>query len=424
MVSAAAPSAGPDATAPTGTNAPCRIVDAASFVDSLGVNTHLSWAGTPYGDLERVTDELNYLGIRNLRDDFALTPLGYGAVGEMMARGFRFDLISGPAPQPFLSAVRRLRLAHSAGVLAVEGPNEVDGWSVKYAGRSGLPAAIRYQQDLSEAIRADPALRGVLVYNLSVAAVGASRGLGDLSPYADVANAHIYYGAGQPAYGWSPDDTAHHWASWLESGRLAAQGRPVVITETGSSATPAWGGGVDEPTQARQILNSLMDAAKTRVSGVYLYELVDGMNNGPDDEKSHYGLFRWDRSPRPAALAIHNLVRILAGGSQVDRKEASGAMRYSIEGVPRWGGCLLFERRDGAKEIAVWAEPDIWDERLRTPIAPPVVPITISWSGRRQVAVYDPLLSAQPVRSPAPAQDATIQLTDHPLIVEIGAATR
>lgn len=393
-------------------------------MDSLGVNTHLSWPGTPYSNLARVTDELNYLGIRNVRDDFRPTPLGYAAVDAMMARGFKFDLISGPALQPFLSAVRRLRLAHGAGLLAVEGPNEVDGWRVRHAGMSGYPAAIRYQQDLFEAVRADPGLRGVLVYNLSVAAVGATQGLGDLARYADAANVHIYYGAGQPAYGWSPGDTAHHWASWLESGRHAAKGRPVVVTETGSSATPAWGGGVDEAAQARQILNSLMEAAKTGVSRVYLYELVDGMNNGPQDEKSHYGLFRWDRSPRPAASAIHNLVRILGGGARVTGKDAISPLDYSIEGAPAWGGCVLFDGYDGAKAIAVWAEPDIWDERSRTPIAPPVVPITIRLRRASQIAVYDPLLSARPVRSAVPATDVTVQLTDHPVIVEVGAANR
>lgn len=424
LVCAAVPSARQDGRAPALSSPRCPALDAATFVDSVGVNTHLSWPGTPYSDLARVTEELNYLGIRNLRDDFRLNPLGYAAVDEMMARGFRFDLISGPDLQPFLSAVRRLRLAHPAGLLAIEGPNEVDGWAIEHDGRSGLPAAIRYQQDLFRASRADPALGGVPVYNLSVAAVGASRGLGDLSAFADRANVHIYYGAGQPAYGWSPGDRAHHWASWLDSGRLAARGRALVVTETGSSATPAWGGGVDEATQARQILNSLMDAGRTGVSGVYLYELVDGMNNGPQDEKSHYGLFRWDRSPRPAALAIHNLVRILRGDSRVPPKDRSGAVDYSIEGTPPWGGCLLFERPDGAKAIAVWAEPDIWDERSRTPIAPPDVPVTIRLSRASQMAVYDPLLSARPVRSAAAGTEITVHLTDRPVIVEIGAATR
>jgi hypothetical protein len=399
-------------------------IDASAFLDTLGVNTHLSWTGTPYADPGRVADQLNYLGIRNLRDDFALNARSYQVVGDMMARGFRFDLVSGGDIKTFLGAVRDLQLAHPAGMIAIEGPNEVDNWPVKYDGQTGVQAAARYQHDLFKAAKAEPALAKVPVYNLTFAAVTASRRLGDLSPYADYANVHLYYGAGQPAYGWSPDDSVYHWSSWLDSGRLAAKGRPIVITETGATATPAWGGGVDEATQARQILNSLMDAASTGVAALYVYELVDGMNNGPNDEKSHYGLFRWDGSPRPAAAAVRNLISILRGGSTAGSAGATGALDYAIAGVPKWGGHLLFQRADGTKAIVVWAEPDIWDERKRTPIAPPNIAITIKLAAAAKVAIYDPLQDAHAMRSLGTTAQVGLDLTDHPVIVEIGDATR
>jgi hypothetical protein len=393
-------------------------ISAAAFRNTLGINTHLSWTNTPYADLAQVADQLNYLGIHNLRDDFRLDSPTYDAVGTMMARGFKFDLISGGDMATFLGAVHKLQVAHPGGVIAIEGPNEVDGWAINHAGLTGYAAAIRYQRDLFSGARSDAALAKISVYNLTVAAVAASRNLGDLSPYANYANVHLYYGAGQPAYGWSPHDSTYFWSSWIKSGRLAAPGRPIVVTETGASATPAWGGGVDDNTQARQILNSLMDAAKTGVSATYIYELVDGMNNGPADEKSHYGLFRWDGSPRPAAVAVHNLTHILGEGSDVGAY-AGGALDYVIHGVPQWGGHMLFQEGDGSKDIVVWAEPDIWDETAKLAIAPPNTPITIDLATPAKVSIYDPLRSSTPVQVLGTTGHVSLTVTDHPLIVEI-----
>jgi len=392
---------------------------ASAFLDTIGVNTHLSWAATPYANLAQVADQLNYIGIRKLRDDFALNRRSYEAVGALMAQGFKFDLISGGDLTTFVPAVRELATAHPGGVVAIEGPNEVDGWGVRHAGLKGYPAAICYQHDLFTMIRRDPVLDRVPVYNLTVAAVTSSRPLGDLSAYADYANVHLYYGGGQPAYGWSPYDEAYHWSNWLKSGRLAAPGRPLVLTETGASATPAWGGGVDENTQARQILNSLMDSARTGLSATYLYELVDGRNNGPADEQSHFGLFRWNGSPRPAAVALHNFTRILGGRSAAAARPSAASLAYSIQGVPEWGGHLLFRQADGASAIVVWAEPDIWDEKAKTPIAPPQTPITLELAQPAKAAIYDPLLAATPVQVLGKTRRVTLSITDHPLIVQL-----
>jgi hypothetical protein len=394
-------------------------IEASAFLDSLGVNTHLSWPTTPYANLNQVASQLNYVGIRRLRDDFGQTADSHAAVGVLMAQGFQFDLISGGDLGAFQKAVRALALAHPGGVIAIEGPNEVDGWDVKHAGLTGMPAAIRYQRDLFTAVKADPVLAWIPVYNLSVAGVNSSRKLGDLSAYADCANVHLYYGGGQPAYGWSPYDNGHHWSAWMTSGRLAAPDRPLVLTETGATATPAWGGGVDEETQARQILNSLMDAARTGLAGIYLYELVDSHNKGPADDQSHYGLFRWDGSPRPAAVALHNFTRILGLGAEGAGRRGHGTLDYAIDGVPDWGGHLLFQEADGAKDIVVWAEPDIWNESAKTRTPPPRTPITIDLARPARVAIYDPLRGAAPVQVLGTTKRVTLSVTDHPMIVEI-----
>jgi hypothetical protein len=205
----------------------------------------------------------------------------------------------------------------------------------------------------------------------------------------------------------------------VESARRNAPGRPLVLTEIGSSATPAWGGGVDEATQARQILNALMDAARTPTSATYIYELIDSRNKGPADEQSHYGLFRWDGTPRPAATAVHNLTEILGVTASPGGVGAPVSPDYSIRGVPQWGGDLLFQRDDGAKLIAVWAEPDIWDEKTKAPIPPPRALVSIELAKAAHVAIYDPLQARAPVQTLGTASRVTLTITDHPLIVEL-----
>ena len=45
----------------------------AQFIDTIGVNTHLSWIDTTYWDMTTVTGALAYLGVDNVRD--VITPL-------------------------------------------------------------------------------------------------------------------------------------------------------------------------------------------------------------------------------------------------------------------------------------------------------------------------------------------------------------
>jgi hypothetical protein len=408
---------------------PHAAASASGFLASLGVNTHLSWPGTPYADLDRVERELSYLGLSNIRDDAIATPQTLGALDALAGRGVRLDLLAHPDLAGALRLATALEAAHPGAVRALEGLNEVDGWSPRYAGLTGYAAAIRFQQDLWTRTRADPRLTRVAVYNTTVSAIVGSRRLGDLAAYADDANVHIYYGGGQPAYGWSPQDPTFAWTRWLASAQADAPGRPTVVTETGAAASArnARGRvGVDAPTQAKQILNSLMDAARSGVAATYIYELADSRNNGPADAESRYGLFDWSGAARPAAVAIHNLTRILGAGGPPAR--GPGALTYALSGTPAQGGQMLFEmlfeQGDGAYDLVVWAEPDIWDEAADRPIAAADTPLRLTLAQAAQVSIYDPMLAAAPVRALGTTRQASFDVTDHPIIVQVRPVVR
>jgi hypothetical protein len=381
---------------------------AASFIGSLGVNTHLSWTSTPYGNLSAVQNELSYLGLHAVRDNVANTTQEFNALSALAAMGVKVDMIANSDLSGFMNLAHNLSAAHPGDVIAVEGLNEVS---------PGSSSAAQLQQNLYNAVKADPLLAGTSVYNLSLA--GPKAFGSDLSAYATDANAHIYYGGGQPEYGWSPNDSTYWWSTYLKAAQSNATGLPTVVTETG--ATTAVGNqtsvGVDQATQAKQILNSLMDGAKSGVAMNYIYELVDSRNNGASDSESHFGLYNWDGTAKQSATAIHNFTSVLTSHGALSG--TPGSLDYAISGVPQWGGQMLFEQGDGTYDVVVWAEPDIWNESSSTPISAPNTPITLNLANAANVSIYDPMSGTSAVKSLGTTSQVAFNVTDHPLIVEI-----
>ena len=403
------------------TTAP-QIVPVEAFLDGLGVNGHVSWPGRyPYSATERVAEAMAYLGVRNLRDHVNADT--FPVFERLAAKGVRFNLLTHPKVdlRSHISWARRLTIAFPGSVVALEGPNEVDKWPVEFRGLSGPKAAAAMQQALYTSANADPYLADIPIYNLTVSGISRenSAELGDLSAYADYANVHPYYRAGQQSWGHSRADTRYTLRNYIISARWSAPGRPVVVTETGSSSSPASVIGVTEEVQAKQVLNSLLATARHGVRATYIYELVDSQNAGPRDVESHYGLFRYDWSPKPAADALGNLTRILRS-PEGRALEGSAPPRFSLAGMPDTGASLLMVDENGVYSIVLWAEPDLWDEDSDRPIPAPAHTVSIDFGQTaRPAALYDPLVSDRPLKTFSPSRRIEVSLTDHPLIVRL-----
>ena len=71
--------------------------DTSAFVQSLGVNTHLSYPGTPYYDqAQHVISALQYLGIKAVRDQspaYSSDQIAAAADNTVAAAGIRFDAL-------------------------------------------------------------------------------------------------------------------------------------------------------------------------------------------------------------------------------------------------------------------------------------------------------------------------------------------
>jgi hypothetical protein len=163
-----------------------------AFVDFVGVNTHLGYSDTTYGDYEGILKpRLLELGVRHIRD---------GTFNDEVLRKY-LDLGQHGIRLLFITDSKRaVERAQKLGSMlyAIEAENEPDARGGDWAAR------IREeQQRLYEAIKGDPATKDLPVAASSLANLRDSPGkLGDMSAYLDFGNMHPYAAGYPPSQHW------------------------------------------------------------------------------------------------------------------------------------------------------------------------------------------------------------------------------
>ena len=390
---------------------------AADFLDTVGVNTHIG--SDPYNDPAQLWSMLAFLGTAHVRQSSPTGAADLAAMGALGALGARIDLIvNGGGPVDLDGALGTVR-ALAPYLDAVEGVNEAVIFPITYRGITGVDAAAALQKDLYAAVRADPALAGAAVYMFTLGGVdpGAYPSLGDLSADTDFANVHSY-----PPHGLRPIFVIH---AAIDGGRTDAPSRPVVLTETGYYTLPGttgWGG-VPDAVQASYLLDLLLDEAAAGVHRTYLYDLIDdGADPGGTNQEDHFGLFRFDGTPKPAAIAIHTLSVLLADAGPASRTFQADGLPFTAAGVPYnyTGNTLALDKSDGTHVIAVWNEEQLWNTDTQTAIPAQHVPVTVTLaSAVATVLVYDPLVGTDPVQTLHNVSSVALDITDHPLLVVV-----
>ncbi|MFB9268761.1 RHS repeat protein [Bradyrhizobium erythrophlei] len=404
------------------------VLSASGFINSIGINTHAGFAWGGYNNLALMIDDLKYLGVTHLRDSSANSPAAQPVVDGLASAGYKFDfLVSSALPgsgsvglQSYLASLDKFVASHPGSITAIEGLNEANHQPFSYNGSSDLSAAAQFQSLLYQSVKGDAALSNIPVYNLSLAyndPQGYSQ-LGNMAGSTDYTNAHAYVSTGS-----NPESSL---ASTLSAVESAAPGKPVVITETGyTTQANTQYLGVDQTVQAKSILNTLVDAYKAGVSSTYLYELLDRNSASSDtNPEDKFGLFNSDGTPKLAATAIHNLTTILAddgsGGLQ-----PTNPLNYSLSNMPATGNSMVLGKSNGAYDLVVWAEPQLWNDATDSEIANPTQSVTVNLGGlHHSVKVYDTLAGTTAIATYTDVSSINIPVSDHPLVIEIdGAAT-
>ena len=388
---------------------------AADFLNSLGVNVHLSYNDTSYANSTLVAASLAYLGVTNVRDGLP-TSQTLPEMEALAASGIKFDIIMPETSSDTLLPTQLAALdAIAPDLTAIEGPNEVNlNSNFSWDGQTGDAAEAAYQEALSAAVKADPDLSSVPVDALTLGGVGSAayQALGNLSADATDGNMHVYFANGAP-----PEATLQYVLGLAD---IETPDLPVVITETNYSTAPAISGSVSDTVQASYDLDLLMDATKAGVAETYFYELLDEQADpAQTNVQNHYGLFNADGTPKPAATAIHNLTDILADNGSDASFFSTGSLTYTLAGLPASGDTLLLQKSNGVFDLIVWAEPKIWNATTGTAVAAPLSQVEIALgSPAAAVTVFDPLLGTT-IAEYDDVSDIPVTITDHPLVIEI-----
>lgn len=380
---------------------------AQSFIETLGVNTHMlnsQWGGS-YANVPRTESQLLYLGFRYARDNI------YGHVPiETLKRmnhdiGIRFNLwVRG---DDYAQEIRDI-LANPQLVAEVEGSNEVDTFNARYLNLVSYEAAIEMQKQLFTDI--NYYAPNIPVNNLTVALEGNVPKLGNLSAYADHYAFHIYPQWGGP-WGSFPYPSIQY-AIGAFAG--ATPGRTPTITEAGYWTKPA-PTGVTEMVQAKSLLNFVFDAYSLGVRRTYIYQLADEYADSSGREfEHHFGLFRNDSSPKVAATAFRNLTTLLNDWVN----PAPSSLAYSISGMPATGHQLLLKKSNGNFIIVVWNDVKVWDNLLYREVAAPIQQVRVDLGTQAsQVRIFDPLVGTTPTKIYQNIQGLNVTLLDHPVLV-------
>lgn len=378
--------------------------------------THLSYTNTPYyTEFPAILDALQSLGVHRIRDGYYPWAPSSPIVQrhqELAAAGIGTDYVipynSSTAPEEIEQFGREVRDMES-----LEAPNECD-----VNGGCGWPAIPNLVSFLPTVKKAGAAL-DVPVLGPSFVLQPSYAEAGNLDADMTANNLHVYFGGRNPgSNGWGAADAqGNNYGSfdwWLNQAAIDGPGLDSQITETGYMAYPTtdFPFTLPENVEASYTPRTLLLAFMHGFKATYLYELIDEVSS------PGYGLLRSDLSPKPAFMAVKNLISLLDDTGDF----TPGSLPINISGGGPTLEHVLFEKHDGTFWLALWLEQSSWDPVSARPIAVTPQNVTIELnSAYTTTDDYQFDKNGNVTRFDQPMTDgaANLTVTDKILMVEI-----
>src|SRR3954454_24105084 len=350
---------------------PVAAVQADSLVDSYGVGIHLPFLDTPYKDATAVANALSDLGVRHVRDDLRTNdPREYAGIKTVADKGIRFNLIMGNPSSPDSAATYVNTVATqlpTGSVESLEGSNE---WDI-----SGDPLwavnLLTRQRDLYTAAKANPATAALPVLSPALAFKWNYVAAGDLSPYADIANGHMYPG------GYKPSNEVGNITTAIRGS--VPNTKPLITTEAGyHNALNTTNGHLPVPEDVAGVYTPrvLLEHYLRGEKRVYTYELIDEFDDpGLTDPEAHFGLLHRDFTPKPAYTAMKNLLGLLSDPGPAFTPQA---LPFWVSGYPSDGKYVLTQKRNGQYVLLLWRDASIYDPVTKQPQTVTPAPVTLT----------------------------------------------
>lgn len=386
------------------------------FVDSIGVNTHLNYFDTTYGNFTLVKNSLQSLGIRHVRDGVHLQNSDYNQAvysrwAQLGAVGIRFDATVDPRSNLgtiTTSLLNQVQTLANNTIELYEGANEMD-----ISGQAGWAAVdTSFQQGLYNSVEAMKGSNPPLVVGPSLAFASNGSKLGNLSSYLYYGNLHPYP-AGQTPSVIFPQQT--------QLAGAVCGAKPIMVTETGyhnalndHSDQP----GISETAAAKYIPRLYLQNFSRGIIRTYLYELLD---ESPDprltNEQQHWGLVRADGSQKPAFTALKNLIADVNGSSEPEHLET---LAWQLSSTPSTVQHVLLQDASYNFYLILWNGVSSYDTKAQQDITNAAISDTLTLGKKAtSISVYEPTVQAQPTHVYTNTATATLQIPDDPLVVKI-----
>ena len=396
---------------------PEQARSADSFVNSIGLATHLRYLDTAYGNYDTlIRPKLQELGVRHIRDggkdpEFFrrlndLATLGIKSTLVMDVRdGITPDNVVTEAMQPVLSSIE-----------AVEGPNEWDVNPQATYKDQAFPAGLRaYQDELYAAVKANPATAAVPVLMPSLAIPYYAAQLGALAS-ADMGNMHSYAGGNLPS-----QDLDTKWIPLTQA--VTGTSKPIVATECGwhnaTSDLKASQPGISELAAAKYVPRLYLEYFNRGIQRSFLYQLINERQDTTQEQ--NFGLLRNNGSPKPAFDSLKNLIALLKDPGP---EFAPQALNYSLSsaGISLNANLhhTLLQKRDGRFYLVLWQEAPSFDLQTKLDVYVPMQAVSVTLGTPvRQATTYKPFRSTAPVQQYVNPQKLDLTVSDHPLVIEL-----
>lgn len=390
-----------------------------------GVNTHFSYLGADqeWKETAAAVSWLQTLGVGAVRQLLSRNTAGRNAIktaANSLGAGVKWLL-------PTLTVEEITSLAQARQVMndqldwlvanfpldrirGFPGVNEPNGGDAENAPVDWVNKTKWAQQAIYEEVRKRPAFNHVQIQGPPLnmkggqgAVPGEAAQLGDLSPWLDYGDAHVYPADDDPELGLDVK------LSWVEP---VHPGKPVAVTEGGYSTSTDRGytGGSKLTAETEAGLYAPKHLMVHAVAGrqFYTYELLDGpppyTDTQRDTREAGFGLVRvpslttgtWTAKPGFDAMR-----RLLALFKDPTPHTPSGLV-VDVTGPSdlRQG---LYQRSDGKWLLAVWRAVDLytWNSVTQTGTSLAVTnrTVTVTFGQSRPVKVYEPSLQDAATRN-------------------------
>lgn len=427
------------------------------FANSIGMNTQVQNASAVYTNGSGMVADLNYLGVRQLRDGTlaATTGTRLNAMTTLANNGFHWTIYpttGGANPYSFVIATS---LTNAKTIDALVSPhaltdlemfNQPINFGVTYTpcgtggGGSAWTCVATADNAYYTAIKADSQVGTLPTWsattigsetpNVGMQFLTIPTGTAATFPagtkYADAYNIQIFPFF-QTAVGLiDPSATAHDQlqfqltADFVTTSAGAYPGLPLatvlasphVVTEFGLSSTTQ----VDARTKAVNLANGFADAYfLDGFSTAYAYELYE--------EGDGYGYNTTTGTPTLAATYMHNFTSAISDGGATAATFSPGTLTYSLANLPTNAHSTLMQASNGHFKMVVWSNEHNYNLGTSTPIVIAQTSVTLTLTSAANVMTFDNTLGdvTAPTQTLTNVTTVNFPISDHIEVIDISA---